>query len=141
MTRLCRWTAAAAALLLTLSLVRHPPTQLRSVASPASTYDDAASVTDVGAAFLRAALSKSRDIDWTAWATPRLATTLDDYPEPRHPGRPLSALSVVLLSIEDGTARVAAEARFMLSERTIVVAYVLELLATPHGWRVEGVAS
>lgn len=141
MTRLIRWTAAVAALLLTLSLVRHPPTPIGRIASPASAYDDAAPVTEVATAFLRATLANPTEADWAAWATPHLAAELDDYLATRRPDTALSELSVVPLGIDNGTARVAAEARFVRSDRTIVVAYVLELVATSQGWRVEGVAS
>jgi hypothetical protein len=47
----------------------------------------------------------------------------------------------VLLGVDGGSARVAGEARFVRSGRMTAVAFVLELIATPQGWRVDRVLS
>lgn len=141
MTRLLRWTGGFAALLLTLSLVRRTAAPVRFVASTPSRYGEAEPITEVATTFLHTALATPRDVDWSAWATPRLEAELVAPPAPRRPITPPSALSVVLLGVDGGSARVAGEARFVRSGRMTAVAFVLELIATPQGWRVDRVLS
>jgi len=144
-TRLTRWIGAAAAVLLVLNLLGQRPTELRRTTSPAhpaaDVAVDAAAATDVATSFLRAALSAQQGVDWTGWATPRLAAVLAHDPARGRARLVLRTLEVDLLVHGERSARAAVQATFVGPERTVAVALVLELVLTPAGWRVDRIAS